>query len=297
MSTSPPLQQGFVRTDDGMQLYWKQIGEGGGPALVCCNGVGVSTFFWKYLVRRFAPERAVILWDYRGHGRSSLPGPEHRVDIPRMAMDLGCLLDSLEIAEAVLLGHSMGSQVILERYRQRPGGIVGLVSVLGTFGHPLDTFGDLAFSRQIFDVVLHAAGAAPTLFDAFSKLVVATPLAYDLSRLLNLVDAGRMSRHDLRQYTHHLADMGFDVFFRFLAELGEHGAGDILPGIAVPTLVVAAEFDGFTPYRLAESMAEAIPGSEYLLLKGASHAGIVEQPEAIHDAISAWLVDRLLPTA
>ncbi len=281
-----------MQTDDGVQLYWKRIGEGG-PALVCCNGVGVSTFFWKYLIRHFAPERSVIVWDYRGHGRSSAPGRRHRVDIPRMALDLGCLLDELEIEEAVLLGHSMGSQVILERYRQHPQGIVGLVSVLGTFGHPLDTFGDLAFSRQLFDLVLHVAGALPNAFDLFSKLTLATPLAYDLSRVLKLVDGGRMSRHDLRQYTHHLTGMGFPLFFRFLAELGEHGAGDILPRIAVPTLVVAAEFDGFTPYRLAESMAAAIKGSEYLFLRGASHAGIVEQPEAIHAAIAKWLKAEL----
>ena len=50
-----PPQQGFARTDDGIEIFYRSIGTGE-PALVCCNGIGVSTFFWEYLVQHFAPE-------------------------------------------------------------------------------------------------------------------------------------------------------------------------------------------------------------------------------------------------
>ena len=72
MSPNPPdIQSGFVRTPDGYNLFWRTTGSG--PVLACCNGVGVSTFFWKYVVSHFSDDHRVLVWDYRGHGRSDGP--------------------------------------------------------------------------------------------------------------------------------------------------------------------------------------------------------------------------------
>lgn len=286
MPTAP--RQGFVRTDDGIELFYRVVGEGG-PALVCCNGVGVSTWFWKYLSRRFAPERAVVVWDYRGHNRSGHPSADHRVDIPRMARDLGCVTDALGLEQPVLLGHSMGAQVILERYRQAPEQVGGLVSVLGTAGFPLDTFGGLSASRTLFDLVLAMNDRLPRGMDTVAKFLLAVPGAYDVGRAAKLLDGGRLSRHDLRQYLHGLVDMGTPLFCRVLEGLGEHTAWDVLPNVQVPALVIAGEFDGFTPPDLAHQVADTMPRSEFLMLEGASHAGIVEQPERINEAVASWL--------
>ena len=63
-SLASPQQahQGFVRTDDDVQIFYRSLGKEE-PALVCCNGVGVSTFFWEYVASHFAPGRKVVLWD------------------------------------------------------------------------------------------------------------------------------------------------------------------------------------------------------------------------------------------
>ena len=82
---------GFARTNDGIQLYYRAVGAG--PALICCNGVGVSTFFYKYIAEHFAQTHTVVVWDYRGHGRSSLPAdiPTADLTIPRSAQDLSLI--------------------------------------------------------------------------------------------------------------------------------------------------------------------------------------------------------------
>jgi pimeloyl-ACP methyl ester carboxylesterase len=288
----PTPVQGFVRTDDGIELFWRSTGEGG-PALVCCNGIGVGTFFWQYLVRHFAPDHQVIVWDYRGHGRSSVVGPNHRVDIPRMARDLGTVIEHLGLDRPVVLGHSMGTQVILERYRQDPSNCGGLVSVLGTYGHPLDTFNNLKFSRQLFDLIIAFNLGFPRLANTIEKLLVSQPVAYDLACRLKMVDGSRLSRHDLRQYLRGLTDIGFPLFFRMAAELGEHTARDLLPSVIAPVLVIAAEFDSFTPPVLARGLHDSLQNSEYIELAGASHAGIVEQPEQINQAIAAFIASRV----
>ena len=292
-ASTPPTRQGFAVSDDGLQLFWRMVGQGE-PALVCCNGIGVSTFFWEYLVERFSPERAVVLWDYRGHGSSSDVGPAQRVDMDQLARDLGAVVRALGLDRPVLFGHSMGTQVILERYRQQPDEVGALVSILGTPGYPLDTFNDYRFSRQGFDVALQLFDWFPRLMDAVGKLVVAMPAAFDLAGRLKMVDGRQLSRHDLAQYLDHLTAVGFPFFFRMARQMGEHSARDLLPHVGCPALIVAAEYDSFTPPRLAREMANRIEDSRLVWLKGASHAGIVEQPEVINTAVEGFLADKVL---
>lgn len=289
MSSDVSAAQGFVTTDDGVELFWRRLGHGE-PAIVCCNGIGVGVSFWDYLVERFEDTHAIVLWDYRGHGRSTPERPGMQVDIPRLARDLGIVCAAAGIDEAVFAGHSMGSQVILERYRQAPAQILGLVSVLGTFGHPLDTFQDMAGSRQVFDVIIQVARSWPRALDWFASAVVAAPFAFDAGRILKLVDGERLSRHDLRPYLHHLAGgITFGFFFAMAESMGEHSARDLLHHIDVPVLVIAGEFDGFTPPRLAQELHDSLPRSTMVMLQGASHAGLIEQPGRMNDSIAAFL--------
>ncbi len=65
-----------------------------------------------------------------------------------------------------------------------------------------------------------------------------------------------------------------------------------LPGIAVPTLIVVGEHDeaflGGSRY-----MAEKIPGARLEVIANAGHAPQVEQPEAFHRAVSAFMRSQL----
>ncbi len=291
MPSTSSTQQGFVSTDDGIELFFRVLGTGDQPALVCCNGVGVSTFFWEYVARRFSEHRKVVLWDYRGHGRSSVPDNRQRLGIPRCARDLGTVIDALKLKNPILMGHSMGTQVTLERYRQNPDNVSALVSILGTYGHPLDTFNDLSASSKVFDLLLHLSDRFPRGVDAIGKFLVSLPRGFEVARTLKMVDGGRLSPHDLSQYQRHLAQIGFPFFFKMVREIGEHTAEDLLDSIAVPMLVVAAEFDAFTPPHLSRKMAEMVPDSRLVWLEGASHAGIVEQPERINEALDSFLTE------
>jgi len=293
MCSSPSLleaQQGFATTDDGLELFYRSLGDGD-PALVCCNGVGVSTFFWEYVATHFAPERRVVVWDYRGHGRSSVPRQDQRLDIPRCALDLGTVIEALQLQRPVILGHSMGTQVALEHYRQAPDNISGLVSVLGTYGHPLDTFNNMGASSKLFDVLLHLSEHYPRSVNAICKFLVSLPGGFGFASTLKMVDGNRLSPHDLLQYQRHLAYIGFPFFFRMVRQVGEHTAEDLLEHIAVPFLVVAAEMDAFTPAHLSQQMADRVSNSRLIWLEGASHAGIVEQPELINEALESFLTE------
>jgi pimeloyl-ACP methyl ester carboxylesterase len=62
-----------------------------------------------------------------------------------------------------------------------------------------------------------------------------------------------------------------------------------LPGIEIPTLVLVGDDDAITPPELAREMAEMIEWSSLVVVPGAGHLSTLEQPEAVTEAMKAWL--------
>ncbi|MGZ8496286.1 MAG: alpha/beta fold hydrolase [Candidatus Binatia bacterium] len=85
---------------------------GAGEDVVLVHGLGANMAFW-YLGggRQLANHRQVLLYDLRGHGRSSIPATGYR--LPGMAADLGSLMSHLGMGPVHLVGHSFGGRVAL----------------------------------------------------------------------------------------------------------------------------------------------------------------------------------------
>lgn len=290
------VRAGFARTADGLQLYWRSVGTGG-PALVCCNGVGVSTFFFRYVVEHFRDAHQVLVWDYRGHGRSTPPPePIEQADltVETSARDLRAVLDQVGITEPpILLGHSMGCQVILEYAKQNPDGVAALIPMFGTFGRPLDTFMDSRYARGMFDRLYRVARWGGKTGSRMLLPLYDNPLAFRIGGLTGLVDKHYAGREDIGRYLEHLATLDPRVFLRMVSLIADHDLEPDLPAIHVPTLVIAGEKDVFTPLHRSYRMAELIPGAELMVLADASHAAIVEHPDTINLRIDRFLRERL----
>lgn len=281
----------IVSSFDETQLFSESFGEG--PlTLVPCNGLGVSTFFWKYLARFFAPTCRVILWDYRGHGKSG-PAPDlHDLTMANNARDLLAVLDFHKVDKAILLGHSMGVQTILEFYRLYPERVAGLIPVLGSYGSPINSFLNTDIFTYIFPVAHTIAFTIPGFFNRVVKSVITGPLAFPGAKIIGLVNWQHCKREELKPYLEHLSQLDLRVFFGMGKWMQEHNARDLLTRIAVPTLIIAGEDDIFTPWRISEEMYRTIPAAEILTIPHGSHAAIIEQPELINLRIEKFIRDR-----
>ncbi len=286
------IREGFATSDDGQRLYWHAVGHG--PAIVCCNGVGVSTFFWKYVTDAFVGEHTILTWDYRGHGRSDaiVDAWGGDVTIPRHAADLAAVLDAAGIDDGLLIGHSMGCQVIFELYRTHPQRIRGLVTILGTAGRALETFYDNPSSPRYFRLAERAIRRLGDRVHTVVRPILLSPIAWTIAKAGRMVDPDYADKMDMIPYMEHLATLDLRMFIRTILSMQDHDAWDVLPGITVPVLVVAAEKDAFTPMWLSRKMAASIRDADFLVLADGSHAAIIEQPDTINHRLKRFVRER-----
>jgi len=262
--------------------------------LVLIDGIGCDGYVWKYIRRDFTGERRLIHWHFRGHGRTPLPRDPHRIAMADLADDLAAVLADAGEGQAVLVGHSMGVQVALETYRRHRGQVRALVLLCGSPENPLKTFRGQRGAEVLLPRVRKAVERAPRLINQAARALLPTRLAYSLAARLE-INAELLSVHDFMPYLRGLSRVEVPFFLSMLAAAGEHSAVDLLPEVAVPTLVVAGERDGFTPPELSRAMAEAIPGAELLVVEAGSHTAPLERPDQLDRALRDFLARRVDP--
>lgn len=290
-----------VVAEDGTRLYARQTAgrHARGTPMICANGIGVSTCFWRYLEDHFADSRPVIAWDYRGHGNSEFPRDLDALTMESNADDLRRVMDAFGHERAVLLGHSMGCQVIYTFAHLFPERAAGLVPMLGTYGRPVHTFFNMEVASLVSFLIGHRVGVAmPEALGRVKRHVMASPrgrrVLSSIARLGRIVHPSSMPQDDLDAYLDHLGLQSPLVFFRMAEKMAAHSAGPFLESIEAPTLVVAGEWDLFTPLWLSEEIADRLPRARLLVLREGSHAALVEQPDLIHRELEQFLVEQAI---
>ena len=286
---NPVVRAGTATAPDGAILGWQA--EGTGPrTLIACNGIGVSTFFWRRLSSHFAGlGDTFVIWDYRGHGRSPVPEGPESMTVVSCARDLWTVANAVGCRRPVLVGHSMGSQVILEAYRLDPARVVALVPMLGAAGKVFASFLGGSTLTPVFRSLIELGARNAALAGRALRALLRMPLVFEAVRALGIVHADLCPREDFEPYFAHLSQLDLRGYFALARDLLTHDASDLLERIDVPVLVVAGERDLFTPLARSRELASRIPDAELLILRQGSHAALVEQPELLALTLEKFL--------
>lgn len=97
-----------ITTNDGIQLYYEDVGEG--RPLVLIPGWTCTHHFFQKNIAELAKSCRVIAPDMRAHGDSEKATWGHRIS--RYAKDVKDLLEALHLEHVTLLGWSMGAAII-----------------------------------------------------------------------------------------------------------------------------------------------------------------------------------------
>ena len=115
-----------AQAGDGIPVHFEVEGRGA-PALVFVHGWSCDRTYWSGQVGHFAKQHQVVTIDLAGHGESG----DGRRDwtMPAFGGDVVAVIEKLELREVVLIGHSMGGDVIVEAALALPDEVAGIVWV------------------------------------------------------------------------------------------------------------------------------------------------------------------------
>jgi pimeloyl-ACP methyl ester carboxylesterase len=248
---------------NGLEIAYERVGQG--PPLVFVHGAPADGRLWHPQLAALADEFTVVAWDEPGAGRSSdLPAGFGLADY---ADCLATLIQALELTPAHVAGLSWGGTVALELYRRHPGLVATLILA--------DTYAGWKGSLPEEEVRARVAGlrqmlAAPAEeFDPTPAGLFAGDPPPEIVPLLREIFAA-VRRESLST---------------LLLVMAAADQRDLLPRIAVPTLLIWGELDARSPLSVARQFERAVPDTTLIVIPGAGHVSNLEQPEQFNAAV------------
>jgi pimeloyl-ACP methyl ester carboxylesterase len=248
---------------NGLEIAYRRAGAG--PPLVLLHGAAADSRMWEPQLDALAGELTVVAWDQPGAGGSSEPPADF--GLPAFADAAAALLDALELGPAHVAGLSWGGTVALELYRRRPE-LVGTLILADTYAGWKGSLPEqevrarvelvrtqLQASDQDFDPTLpglFAAGPPPRYVELLERMAAATRRGPMAAQLLVMAEADQR---------------------------------DLLPRIAVPTLLIWGELDGRSPLTVARQFERAVPGARLVVIPDCGHVSNLEAPERFNEAV------------
>jgi pimeloyl-ACP methyl ester carboxylesterase len=111
---------------DGTEIVYDVFGVGG-PTLVLVHGWSCDRSYWSAQIELMSRNYRIVTLDLAGHGESGLS--RSAWTIAGFGSDVAAVVSDLDTDSVVLVGHSMGGNVILEAAHQLPGRIRGMIWV------------------------------------------------------------------------------------------------------------------------------------------------------------------------
>jgi len=239
------------------------------PAVVFVHGAANDHSVWLLQSRYFAHHgKGVLAIDLPGHGRSA--GPVLG-SVDAIADWLPRVLDAAGLAQAALVGHSLGALAALACAARHPAR-VAKVALLGP-----------AVPMEVSEALLDAAKAndhvAYELINGWSTSAGKQLGGNTVPGMWLMGSAIRLMERTPPGVLH--TDL--------VACNAWTGGLEAAAAVRCPSLVVIGARDIMAPPRAAKALAETLAGARVVTLPDTGHAMMAEQPDAVLDALRGFL--------
>jgi pimeloyl-ACP methyl ester carboxylesterase len=258
----------IVRTPDGIPISFTSSGSGS-RALVFVHGWSCDRHYWDAQVPAFADRYRVVAVDLPGHGESGSGRAAYTME--EYGADVAAVMDNLGLDDAVLIGHSMGGDVILETALMRPYQMRGLIWV--------DTYSTLDTPRTEEEIETFAASFDPDFVDRTRRLVARFfPPTADLE-LVEWISADMASAPP---------EIAMDVFRR---AIGNHGRVlEVLTQLRTPLVSINPDY---WPVDVDALKSHGV--AEVFVMPGVGHFLMMEDPARFNAALETEIQGLLHP--
>jgi non-heme chloroperoxidase len=262
-----------------IDLYYED--HGSGQPIVMIHGFPFSGATWeKISIPLLNAGYRVITYDRRGFGASAQPTTGY--DYDTFSADLDVLMTELDLRNAILIGHSMGTGEVT-RY-------------LGTYGsNRVDRAVLIAplapFLLQTQD---NPEGVEKSLFDGFQQAIVQDRFAY----LTKFCDAFFNESENRGRW---VSDEAYRAHWDIGARASAKGMYDSvsawltdfrgdLPRINVPVLIIQGDKDSVLPFpKTGQRLQHMLSDARLVTLSGAPHGIPWTHPTEIIQAVAQFI--------
>jgi pimeloyl-ACP methyl ester carboxylesterase len=264
----------------GVHLVVEDFG-GAGPSVLLLHGLAGHSLEWRETANRLIDSHRVLALDLRGHGASERRPLD--VSLQAHVEDVAYLVEELELAPVVLVGHSMGGVIALLTAGRRPELVRALV--IGDASAERPDQADVAVAK-----VQRALSRWPLPFASIEQATefFGGPSSAGEAWILGLErrDDGLWPRFDL------------EVMVQTMREACSQDYWDDWDRLRCPTLVVRAS-RGMIPREHLQAMGERLPSVRFAEIEGASHDLHLDRPREWLEALTVFLnaTDPRIPPA
>jgi len=262
-----------------IELYYED--HGSGPPVVLIHGYPLSGRAWDKQVPVLLDMGCrVITYDRRGFGKSSQPTTGY--DYDTFAADLNALMEKLDLRNAVIVGHSMGTGEVT-RY-------------LGTYGSGRVAKGVLISPIPPF--LLHSdsnpEGLPASLFEGFIQSAKADTPAWMKGFLDNFYNmdvlGGTLVSDQAFQASFNIAVAASGTAAVACVPTWETDFRGDLPKIDVPMLVIQGDADRVLPFdKTGKRLPDLIKNVQLVVIEGGPHAIAWTHADQVNRALYQFL--------
>jgi non-heme chloroperoxidase len=268
-----------ITSKDGTTIYYKDWGKG--PVVTFSHGWPLNSDAWDGQMLFLAQNGfRVVAHDRRGHGRSSQTSSGN--DMDGYADDLAAVIETLDLREATLVGHSTGGGEVA-RYIGRYGTKRVARAVLLAAVPPImlrSATNPEGLPMEVFDKLRSDLTKDRSQF--YKDLAV---LFYGANR-----SGAKVSQGILEQFWLWSMQAGLKNAYESIKAFSETDQTDDLRKFDVPTLVLHGEDDQIVPVKdSAKKSARLIEGAKEIYYPGAPHGLTATHQDQVNRDLLAFL--------
>ncbi len=259
----------FIQIPTGVSLECAVQGEPSGVPLLLLHGVTDSWRSFESVMPHLPASMRVFALSQRGHGESSRPAAGYRYS--DFAADVQAFMDVFDIDSAIIVGHSMG-RAIAQRFAidhpERTRGLVLIGAFAGDAGNPViaEVEAEVSSLKEPID---------PNFVREFQVSTLAQPVS---PAFVDMVVQESLK-------------VPVWVWQAVFKALLEDDVAASLGTIAVPTLIISGDRDGFASPNDVEAQAAAITGARLMIYERAGHGVHWEEPARFGSDLAAFAAE------
>lgn len=287
MMDVPPELSAFSQEQliaGGLRLHYYAAGPAQAPVLLLAHGLGDEADTWRLVLPQLAEHYRVIAPDLPGFGRSAKPRRAYTLAF--FAQALAGLLESLGIARATLLGHSMGAAIVQRLALARPQLAERLVLISGALptepgwpSGPSWWFLTPGVGEALYTSLRRSNDDAYATLRPYYADLDALP-AEDRAFLRARVWARVWSAGQRRAFLSALRWMAIDRGLRATTLRGR------LAQLALPTQLIWGDRDQIVPPAVGEQVAALLPQAHLSVIADCGHLPQQERPAELLAALA-----------